>query len=560
MITTEQQRRDIIVNNPNKDRVERAQRKNKYLRMHIYGIGLKEHISCIEGFEAPGLDEIRGRYCISNRDLFARLGRPIDKVFSAKGGSIYYNLTENANKMAMRLCMNVRNGLSARKWVEAYWTPHFKDDPDGMLFIETGDSAAYPTYKSSTSYYDYLPAGDTVEYVCFKVTEKEKEASGYRKEDQIYRLVDDAYDYWLKREGDKVTTIEQCTYPNYFGRVPALLNSDYEDPEHDGHKLSIFSDILEVAEYYLLTGSIKITNDFRHGFPKYWEYAGVCERCKGTTTIGGETCRECNGSGRSLMIRFDRVKALQTPESKDQPVIAPHVAGYIEPSKTYHEIATFTKAALEDMMQYTLWNRAERQRTGGTGMTAGSTKTATEIVGELQTTVDKLHPISDSAEKRIKFIIDRKIELELRSGYQGSSVNLGRRYLMETPDELWDRYVRAKTDSADDCLLDELLIDFIETKYGADPVGMEIMLKMLYVVPFFHRTIEQVQSLGVSPRDFAAKLYAGEWQKQIEDSEVIRLTTQELRESLYAYAAEREQPEQPEQPAPQPPATETYQN
>ena len=80
---------NVVLKNPNRDLVSRGQAKSKILRMHMYGDGLEAHLPTIDGFEKKWMRKLRIQYTRSNKDLFSRLGRPVDKTFSARGGSVY---------------------------------------------------------------------------------------------------------------------------------------------------------------------------------------------------------------------------------------------------------------------------------------------------------------------------------------------------------------------------------------------------------------------------------------------------------------------------------------
>jgi len=82
MILDAAQIKEIILTNPNKSIVDKARLNNKKLRMHLYGEGMDGEISNIPGHEGDELKSLRKKYAKSNRDLFARMSRPIDKVFS----------------------------------------------------------------------------------------------------------------------------------------------------------------------------------------------------------------------------------------------------------------------------------------------------------------------------------------------------------------------------------------------------------------------------------------------------------------------------------------------
>lgn len=533
MILTFDQIKNILLTNPNKDLVLEGKKKNKQLRTHIYGENLEAEIRTIEGFEKEALRNLRAKYTKSNKHIFAWLGRPVDKVFSAKGTSVYYNLSGTTEKQAIAIAGDVRDGYSAKKWNETYWKPHFLDDPNGFIFIEIGaDSKAYPTYKSITTVYDYQPKGSGFDYIVFNVTTSEKVSRGFKSDEKIFRVVDDAFDYWIKVDNETVTEIKSETYTNYFGKVPAIVNSDLASSQVEGLRLSLFDDVIELANHYLLKGSIKVTHDFLHGYPKYYEYADDCMECKGEKTVGGEDCSACKGTGKRIMTKVSDVKIMAYPDADNPEVSTP--GGYIEPSKTYYDIATAELADLENAMTFTLWGTEGRKTVQQTGQ-AGD-KTATQVIDEIQPKADRLTLISEMAEKRHKFIIDHLISWELMlENYPGASVSYGKRYLIESPDVIWERYQKARTTSSPD-ILDDMLLDYIETKYSSDPVGMNIQKKLMEVQPFVHRTPAEVSgSSFVSEEDKKAKEYYSEWVKTMTDLQILSSNVESLKQSLYDY-------------------------
>jgi hypothetical protein len=536
MILTPDQIKNIILTNPNNYLVVKAQLYNKELRTHIYGEHLSGKITTIEGFEKEGLKELRAKYAKSNKDVFGRLGRPIDKVFSAKGTSIYYNLSGTSEKKAIELASDVRDGYSAKKWMERYWKPHFCDDPCGFIFIEIDKQAkAYPTYKSISSVYDYQPKGTGLEYVVFNVTKSEKIANGFNEDDLIYRVVDDVKDYWVTMKNNDVSIIENNTFDNYFGKVPAIINSDIASSHVDGMFLSLYDDIIELANHFLLKGSIKVTHDFLHGFPKYYEYADDCVPCGGSGKAAGENCSDCKGTGKKIMTKVSDVKILAYPDKDNPEVSTP--GGYIEPSQTYYDIATAELADLENAMTFTLWGTEGRKTVQQPGQAQGSDKTATQVIDEIQPKADRLTSISEMAEKRHKFILDHIIGWELQRNYVGASVSYGRRYMIESPDSIWDRYQKARSTSSPD-ILDDMLLDYIETKYSSDPVGMNVQKKLMQVQPFVHRTPSEVSaSMFVSEDDKKQKEYYSEWVKGLTDIEILNTPIESLVTKLKEFAA-----------------------
>lgn len=552
---------DIIKNNPNKALITKAQQYNSKLLTHLYGIKLEfyEKMNTVDGFEKPSLRTLRVKYSKSNKDLFNRLSRPIDKVFSARGGSVYYKLSEQQDKYAAQLSMNIRGGLSVKEWIQKFWLPHFLDDPNGFLFMEIMPlqqalkakaekrSFVYPTYKSITTVYDYLPNGTSLEYIVFNLSNAEKKAVGFREADQIYRVVDDAFDYYVQRQGENVVIIQGQILPNYFASVPAILNSDFNNPNIDGQMLSLFDEIIELADQFLLKSSIKVTHDFLHGFPKYWEYADTCIKCNGSGLYEGNKCPDCVGTGKHIMTKVSDSKLLTHPQSKEDPIVTPNIAGYVSPDKTYWEISTNDLQFLEDLMTYTLWGSSSNQKTQGMATDGQQTKTATEIMSDIKPQADRLEVISEAAEKRHKFILDNVIKLNISATYPGASVKYGRRYIIEGPDVLLYNYTDAKNKGIAYSVLDDLLVKYYESEYHSDPIKLSMQKKLMKVEPFVHLSTLQVKTLMPSEDDYKAKLYFGEWLNTVNDQIILGSTEQQLRDRLYAYTSGKKLPQEQQQ-------------
>lgn len=553
MILNELEIKNIILNQPNKALVAKGVQYNKKLRKHLYGNGLESDIKVIEGYERKQLHELRKTYSRSNKDLFARLGRPIDKVFSAKGGKVYYSLPEAQEKRAMLLASEIHNGLSIREWIQKFWKPHMLDDPFGMVFMEIltqqqvaearkrGRSFIYPTYRSITDVYDYLPKGNKLEYVVFNFSDSEKLKHGIVTDKMVYRVVDDSYDYLVMREGDDAVILMEHTLPNFFGEVPAIINSDIINPDVENCYLSFFDEVVELADHYWMKGSIKVTHDFLHGFPKYAEFADDCGSCEGTGYKGGEQCPDCRGTKKKLMFKVSDAKALSWPQKEDGVILPTQVAGYISPDKTFHEIATADIRALEDIMNVTLWGVQSKVRTGGiSGADGGDAKTATEVMDDTRPIADRLAEITKMAEKRHKFILDAMVRIQISQNYSGSSVNYGRRYMLESVDAIWKKYSTARASGAPQNVLDDLLNEYNETNYQSDPIGLEIATKLMYVEPFVHMSASQLKGLNPDPRDFTAKLYFSEWVASITESLILMSTVEELRKLLYSFCEDKQ--------------------
>lgn len=523
MILSEQEIKEILKNKPNAGVLSSAQAESKKLTAHITGKGSADLLSQISGLENEKQLTLRKKYSRSNKDIFARVHRPEDKIFSARGGSAYYNISEQQQKDFIIRLNNVYNGFSAKAWIECFALQYFHTDPMGLVFMEVGDNTAYPTYKATSSIFDYKLKGREVEYVVFTTDEK-----------NVYRIVDDRVDTLVSWENETLTTFQDNTYPNYFGKVPALVISDILASNSESFT-SPDAEIIEIADEFLRECSVKSIYKLKHGFPKAWQYESVCQSCKGTTFLDGVQCPTCNGSGRAVSKDASEVITLPLP-TDGQPTIAPSIAGYVSPDIAGWDKMTEELTALENLMHSTYWGIKDRVKTVG----IGSEKTATEIIDDMQPLNDRLFRFSKWAESVEIFITDLLGGFYYGQAYKGSSIQYGRRYMIEGADAIWTKYNDAREKGSPMSVLDELLIEYYYSKFNTNSIELNKYLKLMRVEPFVHLTIDQAKAAIANPIDFNRKLYFHEWLSQLAENEVMIKPVQALNQSLTDYVNQNE--------------------
>jgi hypothetical protein len=195
---------------------------------------------------------------------------------------------------------------------------------------------------------------------------------------------------------------------------------------------------------------------------------------------------------------------------------------------------------LEDLINITLWGAQTKVKTQGMSTDKkGDTKTATEVMDDIKPQADRLTVLSKMAEKRHKFILDNVIRLQVAKAYSGSSVNYGRRYMIEGPDVLKDKYADAKIKKLSASLLDSLYEQYLEAEYAQDEVRLTLEKKKLKIKPFFHDdTVEM--SVIVTDEDKAANKYFEDWIKSQTNEGMLLSSSEELlREQLYTWVKEK---------------------
>lgn len=528
----------ILKERPNKLLVDNAQIYTKKLIMHMTGVGLDSYIERMEHFEKPELLAIRKKYTRSNKDMFSRLHRPIDKVWTARGGSVYYGVPDNQAKRLKAALSNVEHGYNIRKWLEVFWMAPYHYDPMGLIFMEIGNGETYPTYKSVNDVYDYQLSGRRVEYVVFKTDQKiDKVKAGQAIQLPVYRVVDDAFDYLVTWDGENYSVINKQTYPNYFQRVPATIISDIYDPIR-GHYISPDDAIIEIADQYLKEGSV--LNVFKNyfGFQQKWAYKAPCKSCQGTGYMGGEECRSCGGGGWQVTSDVSEIIGLPFPSNKEDAIVAPDVAGFI-----YPDVATWDKQdssieALYDLAYATKWNPDHKIKQNPVKNGGDQQQTATEVVFDEQPKIEALNKYADAAEDMEKFITDCIGNFLFNFTYPGADINYGRRYIIESPDQLLDKLQKLIQGGASAEITMDAAIDYYHSKFQGDSVQLSLALKLLQVEPLPFYTI--VQAKAILPQDeYNKKVYYNFWRQEYTNDMLIGPSAKELRQQLADYTAQK---------------------
>lgn len=499
--------------------VKDAQKEQKRLNVHINGKNTAAYLETIDTIENANQLELRKKFLTTNRHVFANIARPIDKVFSAKGGGNIYNLnTDSKEKKLIDRLSNIRHGKSIRKWIKDIQSNKYYSDPAGLVFFEWDKEKTYPTIKSINSIQNYRSDGRDLEWLLFAPIEDEK------KETKTYRFVDDTYDYTILEKDGAYTLLEELTYKNPFKKVPAIINSDIINSDLTYNE-SPFELIISLADHYLRTGTIKNLNEFLHGYPIFWRYLTDCKNCSGTGYIEGNECPKCNGSGKNLSKDITDIIQLERPEA-GEPVLAPDLAGYVTPDiASWQEMRT-EQDTLQTLMELTVW--------GSKMVRDADNETATAAFLNVQPANERLNGFSDAFEDMEKKMTDLIGVFYLKS-YEGSSISYGRRYLVESPDAIWKKYQEAREKGISKVALDYLLIQFYQSEYSNDLKNLSIAQKSIRLEPFVHKTDEELINLPVTEEDKKAKVYFNEWFKQLSTIDLLSKEVKALETEFKTY-------------------------
>jgi len=547
----------IITERPSKKWLTAIQIYTKKLMMHIEGLGMDEYIERIMEFEKPDLIAIRKKYAVSNKALFARINRPTDKIFSAKGGSIYYNLSEEQTATMRDYVNNVVDGLTLKQWLRRFWMPAMGYDPMGVILMEIdANGNPYPSYKSVLDIYEYKLKGCSrnLEYIIFKLPQQQMSlttnqmngepnsnnkgdqrlldavANGAGAPSELYRVIDDAFDRIVKVTSTGIVEVPNETYLNPWMTVPASIISDIYKPVL-GQYISTEDAIIDLADQFLREGSVKNIIMNYHGFPRAWEYQSACPDCKGTGVLHGEKCEYCKGSKIKTRSFPEETIRIPTPQTTEQPKIAPDVAGYITPPVEGIKLFVEQLESLEDLMYETKWgtHMADDTKKGGS-------ETATGKFIDVQPIYDKLNELADAGESIEKFITNKIGQILFGQSYKGASIGYGRRFLMETPDALWNKLRDSTPFSVPEPALDKIYDNYLQVELQSNPTELIYMQKLALIEPMQWIKAADVARMTTFPDLFVRdKVWFGKWKKRISKAEIMVKTVLELQNEFDAF-------------------------
>lgn len=574
---------EIIVKNPNQNIVDKARKFNKKAMLHTHGVGLKDAIKREDYFENADIYKSRSELAISNKDMMARTLNEEDQVFTARGGSSHFQLPDSQENVMNELLSDVRYGISLRQWVKTFGLQAYRNDPMGVLFMEVEEifeadgvqvntPECYPTYKSTAGIYDYLPNGRRLEHICFQLSVSQLIDFGIEDKDftmfpengriapkdkqtPYYRFVDDEKDMIVKRDNEKIfivtSTKQKNPIRNAWSRLPAFIVSDlinFADPECFGSPLQF---VIELCDTFLTDRTVRDLQKKYHGFAKAVEPMLKCSTCGGEGQVKGSACPDCTppganrGTGYKLRTKLSEVakfpiEILETIPNFD----FRKIFGYATPDIESWKQQDASLDQLEQLIYYTYWGVGKStQIQGAQAPSKLGDKTAYEIGANLKPKYARLNATADWAEKTENLLADFIGEYwitDYKTG--GKPISYGRNYILETPDDLINRYYDMRLNGAPDFLLDDAMERYLRCLYEGSPVELAKKLKLLQVEPMAHINMTDAKTLAPRPEDFYGKFYFDEWYKILKDVYIIETPPEKMRADLEAYVKAKDIP------------------
>jgi hypothetical protein len=484
---------------------------SKTLKALVNGTGfIDELINKIEGIESANKAKAREKYSRNVKDLFSRLFQPIDNVYFATGGVKDYDIDSKVTKdVFYKKIANIRDNKTLSQWVQTYAIQLYNTDPNGIIFLEystDGKVDVYPTYKSIESIKYYKSKGQSLEYIIFEPKVKDNKS--------YIRIVDDLVDRTFLKSGMDYIIQPELTFEHPFGQVPALICSDIQIAGSSS-KLAPIDSIIEATQEYARDQSFLTLYKIYKGNPIFWRYVSYCNDCSGSGTIDNEVCTSCNGKGK-VMSKSDvtDVVEMPIPTSSDTPVIAPNIAGFISPDlETWTKFEDTLKLA-EEQIYKSHWGTSY-----GMNNVQGM-KTATEVTFDKQPLENQLNKYADYAEhiewKLSEWILNLIDTTKEDKSESKITINLGRRYIIESYDVLLERYEKSVLAEENSVVLDKLFSEYLGAKYRNNPIDLQINLLKSKIEPYIHLQLSKVLTI-FGNEEAQRKVLFQKWWSDLKD-------------------------------------------
>ena len=501
------------------------------LNMHITGKDVDKYTELFNDHESPAQKKVRERLLKSNKGVFSFLTRPLDKVFTAKGGSIVYNLPEAQVETIEDVVSDVSDGLNLKTYLKKKVKPIYLIDPNGFVMLDLDEDGGIETslYRTHEIHW-YSKKGNKLEAVIFNPIENDD------KEDdkKYYRVLDENTDSIWVQDGNEIYQQEDSVLENYFGYVPGHVLGDVICP-NTGKFLSLVDDVLEDAKEHLRDISVNVVHKLSHGFAKYWQYPEACTTCGGdgvlknvdeNDAIVESVCYTCQGGGVKDHKDASDLMLIDIPQDGEQK-ITPEVGGYINPSIEVWRQYKEDIFDLKSNMFQSLW--------GTTFQTEVGNETATGRLLNVQPEAERVASISKTFSDIHEFILDAYGRVILGRKDYKSNVSYGTRYLMESPDEILDRYTMSKEKGLPATLQQDLLERFYQAEYANNNQEYRKTIKIINVDPFPGLNPAEVKALGITGNELNKKIYYPQWVNQLTEAKKLLMTPDELKKDLEVY-------------------------
>lgn len=411
-------------------------------KVHIQGTGFESVLKQIIGYE--NVEQFKTKKLITRpftRSIFKKIKNAQGRWKTAWGTSRYYifknNDEEKQKEFKEQILSRVWKNQDILKFTKEFLANAIYEEFNGFILIEKGrievidgiryevregikrklkeneELKPYIVFKSVNEIYKFKLTGKTVEFIVLKHGKIKRNGNDI----ELFRVIDDAFDYIVEKQGDKVKISEEQGYTkiaNKIGRVPAscitYINKTLTD---DKTKTSPVDEIIDLLDNYLQEFGEHLVTKILHAHPKFFQTGQKCSevvegiKCDNGRIQGSyngkdinKECPNCKGSGHNLKFDASTILILPAFDREGKPFSINNVAGYVTPPV---DILTFQQQAIEWMEEKIL-----ESATGINNFshTEGLEKTATGVIANIKPLEDIISEIIDIIEGVEKDVTD----------------------------------------------------------------------------------------------------------------------------------------------------------
>jgi len=552
----------IIVRPRNKANIDYGKEVNRELMMHVHGIGMSAALKTLEPFENEDIASTRRTYAVSSKDLFKRLLREEQQVFTTKGGSISYTNSKTKEKKLIDSMSKFGGGIGLRRWVETFAKPAFDTDPMGLVYMEISDNneapeigeskKVYPTYKRITCIHDYYSEGRELEYVCFNIEKHELHEYGISEREgeanKYYRFVDDEFDrvVYVVNEIAILAPMREGYYaeiPNVFGKVPAIILSDMVQYWDTGKYESRLQVLSQLGDCFLRDRSIRDLQKLYHGFAKAVEPMIKCNTCDGEGVVKGLPCPDCSVAGADRGMGYKTRTRISDVARFPLDILNEaggfdfkKLFGYVTPDIASWQQQNSDLASLEQLMYITHYGTMSNATVQGINGKQPVDETATKTLMDTLPKQMVLNNLADWAEKIETWVANMSAMFMFSEQEPSVSITYGRDYILNTPEQILEVYHEMKKNGDPVSTLNEMMVKYIKSLYKGSPQKQAVELKKFAIEPFPHMATKDIEASSfVSELDKKRTRYFVEWAKTISYEGWLTSSEDELKKSLTEY-------------------------
>lgn len=496
--------------------VVKAREQHALLKALVLGKDFaKQLVERIEKIESNDRAVARAKYSKDIRDMFDRVMQPRHNVFTATGGATINKLKGQQAEKLNTILKYFKGQKSLKQYLSENYFRLEDTDPNGLMFMEYKDNEdIYPTYKSINDIRFYKSNGQLLDFVIFEP----KTIKIGKEQKIIWRVVDERKDYTFIQSGESYILDEERTFEHPFKTVPAIILSDIQETGTET-RLSPLFPIEELSKDYARDKSIRTIYKFQHGFPRHWRYEAFCRACQGSgKSNDGKTCTGCKGTGIARTNDVTDVSIINLPR-EGQPIVTPNIEGFVSPDLATWERFNNDMRDAEELIEATMWGTKRVQR-------GATNETATGRFIDVQPVTTKISRFADTIEfatNMLVHFVEDWINGKPKENYEFTYI-AGRRFIIESPDVLEEKYTKAMTSGVNSSILDKMLEEYIYSKYQSNEQLLDAMLKKKNIEPYVHNTVKDVSDIFGQAEAYKKILFIDFWEQAdiAKDEKVLR--------------------------------------